>query len=66
MRNFFKIFNLSDNLINKLDDNGFTASYKRDIKKFYYPSGMVNQKDIIYLADAYSNITYNNMAIETT
>lgn len=27
---------------------------------------MVSQKDLIYLADAYSNIMYNNMAIETT
>lgn len=62
----YGLFDLSDNLFNKLDENGFTVSYKNDIRRFYYPSGMVKQKDIIYLADAYSNITYNNMAIETT
>ncbi len=62
----YGFFDLSDSLINKLDSNVFTASYVKDLKKYYYPSALVNQKDIIYLADAYSNIMYNNMAIETT
>lgn len=62
----YGFFDLSDDLIKKLDNNIFTESYVRDIKKFYYPSAMVSQKDLIYLADAYSNIVYNNMAIETT
>lgn len=62
----YGFFDLSDNLIKKLDANGFTDTYIKDIKRFYYPSAMVNQKDIVYLADAYSNIMYNNMAIETT
>lgn len=62
----YGFFDLSDALIAKLDDNGFTSSYVSDIKKYYYPSAMVNQKDVVYLADAYSNIMYNNMAIETT
>ena len=62
----YGFFDLSDTLINKLDINNFTASYIKDIKKYYYPSAMVSQKDLIYLADAYSNIMYNNMAIETT
>ena len=62
----YGFFDLSDNLIKKLDNNSFTASYIQDIKKYYYPSAMVSQKDLIYLADAYSNIMYNNMAIETT
>ena len=62
----YGFFDLSDDLINKLDANDYTGSYIKDIRKFYYPSAMVNSKDIIYLADAYSNIVYNNMAIETT
>lgn len=62
----YGFFDLSDNLIKKLDDNNFTETYIKDIKKFYYPSAMLNTKDIVYLADAYSNIMYNNMAIETT
>ena len=62
----YGFFDLSDELISKLDENGFTESYINDIRKYYYPSGMVNRKDVIYLADAYSNIMYNNMAIETT
>lgn len=62
----YGFFDLSDNLINKLDANNFTSAYVKDIKNFYYPTTMVNQKDVVYLADAYSNIVYNNMAIETT
>ena len=62
----YGFFDLSDALIAKLDDNSFTSSYVSDIKKYYYPSAMVNPKDVVYLADAYSNIMYNNMAIETT
>ncbi len=62
----FGFFDLSTDLMNKLDANLFTESYVSDIKKYYYPTAMVNPKDLIYLADAYSNIVYNNMAIETT
>ena len=62
----YGFFDLTQELINKLDNNIFTTSYVKDIKKYYFPSGMVNQKDTIYLSDAYSNIIYNNMAIETT
>jgi len=62
----YGFFDLSDSLINRLDDNFFTASYVNDIKKFYYPSGMLRYKDIVYYADAYSNIVYNDMAMETT
>lgn len=62
----YGMFDLSDSLIEKLDINFFTSSYVNDMKRFYYPSGMLNQKDILYLSDAYSNIVYNNMALETT
>ena len=62
----YGFFDLSDELIRRLDNNLFTQNYAKDIKKFYYPSGMVNTKDTIYLADAYAGIVYNNLAIETT
>ena len=62
----YGFFDLSDDLIQKLDNNFFTASYITDLKRFYYPSGMLKNKDIMYYADAYSNIVYNNMALETT
>ena len=62
----YGLFDLSDNLIDRLDKNHFTASYVNDMKKYYYPSAMLNKNDIIGLADAYSNIVYNNMALETT
>lgn len=62
----YGFFDLSEALISKLDNNLYTKNYVKDIRKFYYPSGMVNEKDTLYLADAYANIVYNNMAIETT
>ena len=62
----YGFFDLSDSLFKKLDNNLYTANYVKDIKNFYYPSGMVNEREIIALADAYAGIVYNNLAIETT
>ena len=62
----YGFFDLSDKLINKLDSNAFTSQYIKDIRKYYYPSAIVKDKEFVYLADAYSSIMYNNMAIETT
>ena len=62
----YGLYDLCDTLINRLDNNSYTASYVKDMKRFYYPSAMLKQKDILYLADAYSNIVYNNLALETT
>ena len=62
----YGFFDLSEDLITKLDNNLYTKNYVKDIRKFYYPSSMVNTKDTLYLADAYAGITFNNLAIETT
>jgi len=62
----YGLFDLSNELISKLDNNHFTASYITDMRRYYYPSALLSQKDILYMADAYSNIVYNNMALETT
>lgn len=62
----YGFFDLSEDLITVLDNNLYTKNYVKDIRRFYYPSSMVNAKDIIYLADAYAGIMYNNLAIETT
>ena len=62
----FGFFDLTDKLFNVLDDNLYTQNYKKDIKQFYYPSAMVNNRDIIYLSDAYAGINYNDLALETT
>ena len=61
----YGFFDLSDVLINRLDRNHFTAAYVNDMKRFYWPSTMVDSNDTIYLSEAYSNIVYNNMALET-
>ena len=62
----YGLFDLSDNLVAKLDNNHFTASYVTDMKNYYYPSALLNQKEILYLSDAYADIIYNNLALETT
>ena len=62
----YGMFDLSDKLIERLDNNHFTASYVKDMRNFYYPSAILSKSDTIKLADAYSNIVYNNMALETT
>ena len=62
----YGLFDLSDKLIDRLDNNHFTVSYVRDMRRFYYPSAILSQKEIVELADAYSNIVYNNMSLETT
>lgn len=62
----YGFFDLSEDMINKLDRNLFTENYINNIRKYYYPSVMVNTKDTVYLSDAYASIVYNNLAIETT
>ncbi|MCQ2744223.1 MAG: hypothetical protein MJ230_05455 [bacterium] len=61
----FGFFDLTEELISKLDNNLYTKNYVKDIRNFYYPSGMVSAKDTLYLADAYAGIVYNNLAMET-
>lgn len=62
----YGFFDLANELVDKLDKNHFTAAYVKDMKRFYYPSGFLSEKDIMFFSDAYSNIVYNNMALETT
>ena len=62
----YGFFDLSEDVITKLDNNLFTKNYVKDIRRYYYPSSTVKAKDILYLADAYTSIVYNNLAIETT
>ena len=62
----YGFFDLAEDVITKLDNNLYTKNYVKEIRRFYYPSSMVNIKDILYLADAYASIVYNNLAIETT
>lgn len=62
----YGFYDLANELFAKLDNNLYTQNYVKDIKKFYFPSAMVNTKDTLYLADAYASIVYNNLAIEMT
>ncbi len=62
----FGFFDLTEELISKLDNNLYTKNYVKDIRNFYYPSGMISLKDTLYLTDAYAGIVYNNLAIETS
>ena len=58
-------FDLSDEIFSKVDDYDISQNYIREIKSFYYPAKRMDLNDLIYLAEAYSNIRYNNYAQET-
>lgn len=62
----YGFFDLTEELFKKLDNNLYTENYVNDIKKYFYPSAIVNISESLKLADAYANIVYNNLAIETT
>ena len=62
----YGMFDLSDKLIDRLDANHFTGAYVKDMRRYYYPTWVMSKDDIIVFADAYSNIVYNNLALETT
>lgn len=59
----FDVANLS---ISKIKDKDITGLSLDAIKKYYYPKLKLKQEDELSLAEAYSNIIYNNQSSETT
>ena len=41
----YGMFDLSDKLIDRLDSNHFTGAYVKDMRRYYYPSGMMDKND---------------------
>lgn len=61
----YGFFDLTDAIFSKIDDYEIAQNYIKDIKFFYYPAQRLNEGELIHLAEAYSNIKYNNYAQET-
>ena len=61
----YGFFDLTDEIFSKIDDYEISQHYINDIKNFYYPAKKMPKEDLLYLAEAYSNIMYNNYAQET-
>ncbi len=60
----YGFFDLTDKIFSKIDDYEISKFYIEDIKHFYYPAKRMNVNDLLFLAEAYSNIMYNNYAQE--
>ncbi len=60
----YGFFDLSDKIFSNLDDYDITKHYIKEIKQFYYPAKRIQTDDLLFLAEGYSNIMYNNYAQE--
>ncbi len=60
----YGFFDLSDRIFSMLDDYEITQNYIKEIKQFYYPAKRMQTNDLLFLAEGYSNIMYNNYAQE--
>ncbi|MBR1460113.1 hypothetical protein IJ596_00565, partial [bacterium] len=59
-------FNLAELAMSKIQDSELSSLLESDVKKFYFPSSNLTQKDQFYLAEVYSNIMYNDQSREAT
>ncbi|MDR1327127.1 MAG: tetratricopeptide repeat protein, partial [Heliobacteriaceae bacterium] len=58
------LFNLSDLAISKVSDKEITNIAADDIRTYYFPSKKLRRDDETYLAELYSDITYNDRSRE--
>lgn len=60
---FFDLANLS---VSKIKDQALAGVSVDAMKRFYYPRRKLKLEDELFLAEAYSNILYNNQSSEAT
>ena len=56
---------LTETAFKSMSDDFLVSVYKDNLRKFYYLKNNLKSEDIIYLSEAYSNIFYNNLMLET-
>ncbi|MBQ6516758.1 hypothetical protein IJI31_06215 [bacterium] len=61
----FGMSDLTDLAFKSVSDNFLTSVYKDNLNKYYSTMNNLKTEDIIYLSEAYSNIFYNNLMLET-
>lgn len=59
-------FNLAELAMSKIEDQDLASYLEEDVKRFYFPSSILTQKDQLYLSELYSNIMYNDQSREAT
>jgi len=60
------LFDLANYSANKVKDKDISNLSIDDMKRFYYPRRKLKMEDELFLAEAYSNIIYNNQSSEAT
>ena len=60
----YGLFYLSNLACKKMSDEDITKNHVDNIKKFFYPKTNLPYDEEIYLAEAYSNIMFNNQSSE--
>ena len=61
----FGMHDLSEEAFKFTNDKFLTSVYEDNVKKFYFPKCSAKDADSIFLSEAYSNIFYNNLMLET-
>lgn len=61
----YGLFYLSNSACKKMSDTQITKNHVDNIKRFYYPKKRLPYNEEIYLAEAYSNIMFNEQSKET-
>lgn len=60
----YGLFYLSEYACKKMSDEEITQNHVNNIKKFFYPAKRLPYNEEIYLAEAYSNVMYNEQSKE--
>lgn len=61
----YGFFYLSQLATKKLSDKDITQNHAENMQKFFYPKKRLPYKEELYLAEAYSNIMFNDQSKET-
>lgn len=61
----FGMHDLADEAFKSAGDKFLTSVYEDNIRKFYFPKNLAKAEDSVVLSEAYSNIFYNNLMLET-
>jgi predicted Zn-dependent protease len=59
-------FDLASVASSKISDKDYSYILVDDIQRFYYPTKQLKKDDELYLAEVFSNITYNDQSREAT
>ncbi len=59
-------FDLAKLASSKIENNDYSSFWIDDVQRFYFPQKKLKKQDQLYLAEVFSNITYNDQSKEAT